>query len=207
MFPNTMQKPFNDNIGVPEAVTGFYGIDTLGKNARIHPAFQIRRGPSFEGRGIHVGDDVVFFGYTMLVLGAPEWYPLANISIGSGVIMNMSAYISGEGGLSIGDYALIGSNSNILTGGHAIHGGDPVIVKNPLTFGPIHIGNSVWVGAGATIIDGVTIGEGAVVGAGSVLTRDVEPYSVYVGNPARFKHYRRGHEPKSFDEKRWWKFW
>ena len=110
---------FNDNIGVPEYVTEFYGIDALGKNARIHPAFQIRRGPTLNGHGIWVGDDVVFFGYTMLVLGDPLGSPDANIAIGSGVIMNMSAYISGEGGLVIGDYALIGSNSNILTGGHA----------------------------------------------------------------------------------------
>jgi acetyltransferase-like isoleucine patch superfamily enzyme len=198
---------FNEHIGVPDIVTEFRGIDTLGRNARIHPSFQIRRGPTLDGRGIHVGDDAVFFGYTMLVLGDPAGCPQANIRIGSGVIMNMSAYISGEGGLVIEDYALIGSNSNILTGGHAIHDGDPIIVKNPLTFGSIHIGKSAWVGAGATLIDGVTIGEGAVVGAGSVVTKDVAPYSVYVGNPARFRHYRRGHEPKSFDEKRWWKFW
>jgi serine acetyltransferase len=202
-----MAANFNDNIGVPEPVSEFYGIDELGSNARIHPAFQIRRGPSHGGRGIFVGDDALFFAYTMLVLGAPEWYPLANIRIGNGVIINMSAYISGEGGLVFEDYALIGANSNIVTGGHGIHDGDPVIVKNPLTYGPVHVGKGAWVGAGATLIDGVTIGEGAVVGAGSVVTRDVAPYSVYVGNPARFRHYRRGHEPKSFDQKRWWKFW
>jgi galactoside O-acetyltransferase len=202
-----MQQPFNDNIGIPEIVTEFYGLDTLGRNSRVHPTFQIRRGPSYGGRGIFVGEEVVFFGYTMLILGSPESLPLANIRIGNGVYINMSAYISGEGGLVFEDYSLIGANSNIVTAGHGIHDGDPLILKNPLTYGPVHVGKGAWIGAGATLIDGVTVGEGAVVGAGSVLTSDVEPYSVYVGSPARFKHYRRGHEPKSFDRKRWWRFW
>jgi acetyltransferase-like isoleucine patch superfamily enzyme len=141
------------------------------------------------------------------VVGVPAGCPNANIRIGNGVVMNISAYISGEGGLVIDDFAGIGSNSNILTGGHVIHEADEVFFNNPLTFGPIHIGKGAWIGAGATVIDGVTIGEGAVLGAGSVANKDIEPYSVYVGNPARFKHYRRGHEPKSFDKNRWWRFW
>ena len=202
-----MQGAFNDDIGIPAVVTEFYGVDTLGSNARIHPAFQIRRGPSFGGRGIFVGNNVVFFGYTMLVLGYPEWFPLANIQIGDGVVINISAYIPGEGGLIFEDNALIGSNSSIVTAGHGLHDGDAEMTKNPLIYGPIRVCKGAWVGSGATLIDGVTIGEGAVVGAGSVVTRDVPPYAVYVGNPARFKHYRRGHEPKSFDQKRWWRFW
>jgi len=50
---------------------------------------------------------------------------------------------------------------------------------------PIRIGNDVWVGGGAIILPGVTVGDGSTVGAGSVVTRDVEPYTVVAGNPAR----------------------
>ena len=48
-----------------------------------------------------------------------------------------------------------------------------------------HIGNDVWVGYGSTILQGVNIGDGAIIAAGSVVTKDVKPYSIYAGNPAR----------------------
>jgi acetyltransferase-like isoleucine patch superfamily enzyme len=50
---------------------------------------------------------------------------------------------------------------------------------------PIKIGNNVWIGFNSIILKGVTIGEGAIVGAGSIVTKDVEPYTVVAGNPAK----------------------
>lgn len=51
--------------------------------------------------------------------------------------------------------------------------------------GPITIGNDVWIGNGVRIMSGITIGDGAIIGAGAVVTRDVPPYTVVGGNPAR----------------------
>lgn len=51
--------------------------------------------------------------------------------------------------------------------------------------GDIHIGSDVWIGAGVTLIDGITIGSGSIVGAGAVVAKDIEPYSIVVGNPAK----------------------
>lgn len=56
--------------------------------------------------------------------------------------------------------------------------------------GIINIGNDVWIGARAIINPGVQIGDGAVIGSGSVVTRDVEPYSIVAGNPAKVINYR-----------------
>lgn len=56
--------------------------------------------------------------------------------------------------------------------------------------GPIRIGHDVWIGAGAQVLSGVTIGDGAIVAAGAIVTRDVAPYAVVAGNPARLIRYR-----------------
>lgn len=58
------------------------------------------------------------------------------------------------------------------------------------TKGPIVISDDVWIGYGATIMSGVTIGQGAVIAAGSIVTKDVEPYSIVGGNPAKLIKYR-----------------
>lgn len=50
---------------------------------------------------------------------------------------------------------------------------------------PIHIGDKVWIGFGSTVLKGVTIGEGAIIGAHTVVTRDIEPWTIVAGNPAR----------------------
>ncbi len=54
-----------------------------------------------------------------------------------------------------------------------------------MTENVVNIGNDVWIGTKAVVLRGVTIGDGAVIGAGAVVTRDVEPYAVVVGIPAR----------------------
>lgn len=56
--------------------------------------------------------------------------------------------------------------------------------------GPVSIGNDVWIGANSTVVSGVSIGTGAVIAAGAVVTKDVPPYAVVAGNPARLLRYR-----------------
>ena len=56
--------------------------------------------------------------------------------------------------------------------------------------GAVRIGNDVWIGQAAQIMSGVRVGDGAIVGAGAIVTRDVPPYAVVAGNPARLIRYR-----------------
>ena len=61
---------------------------------------------------------------------------------------------------------------------------------HPSCKGNIDIGNDVWIGAKSTIMSGVKIGDGAVIGARTMVTKDVPPYSIVVGNPGRIIKYR-----------------
>lgn len=67
------------------------------------------------------------------------------------------------------------------------------------------IGNDVWIGSNVTILNGITIGDGAIIGAGAVVTKDVEPYSIVVGVPAKVIKYRfKKNEIDFLLDFRWW---
>lgn len=83
--------------------------------------------------------------------------------------------------IQTGSDVSIGPEATILTLGH-----DPQSPEFADRGGDVIIGDRVWIAYRAIILPGVTIGEGAIVGAGSVVTKDVEPYSIVGGNPARF---------------------
>lgn len=70
---------------------------------------------------------------------------------------------------------------------------------------PAVIGNDVWIGTGALLLGGITVGDGAVVGAGAVVTKDVAPYAVVAGNPAKELRKRFSEEEIAFlQELNWW---
>ncbi len=70
---------------------------------------------------------------------------------------------------------------------------------------PVHIGNDVWIGSGVFIKNGITIGDGAIVGAHAVVTKDVPPYAIVCGNPARIIRYRFSDDIiKQLLELKWW---
>ena len=71
----------------------------------------------------------------------------------------------------------------------------------------INIGNDVWIGQRAIILDGVTIGDGAIIGAGAIVTKNIPPYAVAVGSPAKVVKYRFSEEIiKDLLNIRWWDF-
>ena len=73
--------------------------------------------------------------------------------------------------------------------------------------GDIVIGNDVWIGTGVTILSGVTIGDGAIIGANALVTKDVEPYTIVGGNPAKPIRKRFDEETIAmFLEIKWWEW-
>lgn len=104
-----------------------------------------------------------------------------NTHLGEGVFINAGCRFQDQGGIYIGDRALIGHNAVIATLNHNM---DPAKRANLLP-APVRIGNDVWLGSNVTVLPGVTIGDGAVVAAGAVVTKDVEPNTVVGGVPAK----------------------
>ena len=140
------------------------------------------------------------------------WYyrRVIGMSIGPDSVLGMGCYFTGDrlheitigqhcfinrifaavtAPLVLGDHVMIGHNVSLYTTDHDPD--DPAFSRRNA---PIIIGDRVWIGSQAMILKGVTIGEGAVVAAGAVVTKDVAPYTIVGGNPARLIRERRTRE-------------
>ncbi|OUQ21240.1 acetyltransferase [Flavonifractor sp. An135] len=104
-----------------------------------------------------------------------------NIHIGKNVFINMGCKFQDQGGIYLGDGALIGHNVVLATLNHAKSPKD----RSSMLPAPIRIGKHVWIGSNATVLPGVTIGDGAIVAAGAVVTHDVPENTIVGGVPAR----------------------
>ncbi|MBQ8967436.1 DapH/DapD/GlmU-related protein [Ruminococcus sp.] len=105
-----------------------------------------------------------------------------NIHLGKGVFINSGCKFQDQGGIYIGDGALIGHNTVLATLDHGLLPEE----RHDLIPRPIHIGANVWIGSNSTILSGVTIGDNAVVAAGAVVTKDVPANTIVGGVPAKF---------------------
>ncbi len=104
-----------------------------------------------------------------------------NITIGKNVFINSGCRFQDQGGITIGDGALIGHNVVLATLNHDFSPKK----RSTLHPAPIMIGKNVWIGANATVVPGVTIGNGAIIAAGAVVTKNVPENVVAGGVPAK----------------------
>ena len=104
-----------------------------------------------------------------------------NITLGQHVFINSGCRFQDQGGITIGDGALIGHNVVLATLNHGLKPEE----RHDLFPAPIHIGKNVWLGANVTVLGGVTVGDNVVIAAGAVVTRDVPANTVAAGVPAR----------------------
>lgn len=104
-----------------------------------------------------------------------------NIVIGRNVFINSGCRFQDQGGIIIGDGALIGHNAVLATLNHGIEPNK----RQDIYPAPIKIGKNVWIGANATILPGVSIGDNAVIAAGAVVAKDVPENTVFGGVPAK----------------------
>lgn len=135
---------------------------------------------------------------------------ISNIIQNCGKEINIERFAKISKNISIGDYSGIGKKCSVAPyttiGKHVMMGPEvimysrnhnigrtdiPMCEQGFKDFEPISIGNDVWIGRRVIILPGVNIGEGSVIGAAAVVAKDIPPYSIAVGNPAKVIRNRK----------------
>ena len=163
-------------LGCVEFGAKIRGNVTLGKCVYIASGTELiaRRNEEIE-----IGDH-------SFILGGSILHPYnGKIVIGKNVGINHYCIIYGMGGVIIGDNVMMATSCIISASNHNFERTDIPMIQQGVTCRGIKIGNDVWLGARAVVLDGVEIGEGSVIGAGSVVSKSIPAYSVAVGVPAQ----------------------
>ena len=134
----------------------------------------------FHPENIEIGDNVYIGHYTIL-----KGYYKNLMIIGDHTWIGQHCFLHSAGELIIGKAVGIGPGVIILTSQHEALDTTLPVYLTPIKFGKVIIEYGCDIGAGAIILPGVKIGEGAIIGAGSVVTKDVPPYEIWAGVPAR----------------------
>ncbi len=136
-------------------------------------------------RGIAIGRRVSILKGARLEAFDVQKGQAPRLSIGDGTSIQMYFHCGAAERVSIGENVLIAGRVYVSDHDHAFD--DPAVppIKAPLRTAPVVIEREAWIGEGAVILKGVTIGQRAVIGANAVVTKDVPPWSVAVGVPAK----------------------
>jgi len=130
-------------------------------------------------RGIRIGDGVFVGRNTILSCKNGD------IELGDGANLGFNCEIFSASRVALGRNVLVAAYSYVIGGDHDFSDPSKPVLEQRRTSAGVTIGDGVWMGAGAKILDGVTLGDGAVIGAGAVVRDDVPAAAIAVGIPAR----------------------
>lgn len=171
------------------------GVAAIENNVRLRFADHIRLGRGVyldQGTYLHACPQGIDLGAGTIVMHGAVLHvynfrdiPHSGIKIGRDSLVGEYSVIRGQGGVTIGDRVYTSPFTQIIAVNHVFDDPSRPFVDQGITAEGIVIEDDVWLGAGAVITDGVRVGKGAVVAAGAVVTKDVPPYAVVGGVPAR----------------------
>lgn len=159
----------------------FADLIRLGRGAYLDHGVYIHACPA----GVQIGPETFVMKNAILHVYNFRNLPHAGIRIGARSLVGESCILRGQGGITIGDDVYLATLVQMLAVNHVYHDTTRPISHQGITAQGIVVEDGVWIGAGAIILDGVRIGRNSVVGAGAVVTRDVPPYALVAGNPAK----------------------
>lgn len=172
------------------------GLIFLGKRSKISFRNKISMGKTItigdnveinglSKHGIKIGDNVSILKNTIIECTGVIRHLGESLVIGNNVGIAQNCFIQVRGKVDIGNNVIFGPNVSIFSENHIFKNPDlPVNAQGESRKG-VKIGNGVWVGTRAVILDGVTVGENSIIAAGSIVNKDVMPYSIIGGVPAR----------------------
>ena len=173
------------------------GLTLIGPSVKIISGHKLSVGKNFvvergaeinciSTKGIQFGDKVTIGSYAIIrpsnVYGGPVG---VGLKIGNNSNIGPYSYIGCSGYIEIGNNVMMAPRVSLFAENHNFESIDFPMKDQGVTTAPIIIEDDCWIAANSIILAGVRIGKGSVIAAGSVVTKDVKPYSVMVGNPAK----------------------
>ncbi|GAB3656154.1 hypothetical protein GCM10028791_27780 [Echinicola sediminis] len=180
------------------------GMLLVGKRAKIFNKSYIVAGKNciFEDgceinglskQGIHLGENVTIGRYAMIRPTNNYGGPLGEgLKVGDNSSIGHLSYIGCSGYIEIGNNVMMSPRVSIYSENHNFEHTDLPMKDQGVTRSFVRIEDDCWIASNSIILAGVTIGKGAVIAAGSVVTKDVAPYSIVGGNPAKLIKFRDG---------------
>lgn len=180
--------------------TVYAGIGKIGRGVILGKHIEL-----ISRRSVSLSDGVVIGNFCRILAGKGRIelgekcyiHPFSTLRAQNGYIrmgkecsLNPYSIIHGEGGVVLGDYVRIGSHVNFVSSSHVFDDIEVPIHLQGATSKGIVVEDDVWIGGGSTILDGVRVGRGSIIGAGSVVNKDVLPYSIVGGVPAKLIRIR-----------------
>jgi len=161
---------------------------SIGKSVQIGDNVEIN---ALSKNGVQIGDNVSILKNTIIECTGVLRKLGDGLIIGNNVGIAQNCFIQVRGQVNIGNNIIFGPGVSIYSENHKFSDLDKYINEQGETRQGVKIEDGVWIGSSATILDGVTLGNNSIVAAGSIVNKDVPPYTIVGGIPAKIIKYRK----------------
>jgi acetyltransferase-like isoleucine patch superfamily enzyme len=183
--PGTISFKDGVFVGHDAMISCFDGQITLQSGSELHRYADLRCTNST----LDIGEKAIVCPFSIIKTNKGA------IRIGKRVWISQNCMVDGPR-IDIGDDCILAPYVHIIAANHRFDDADKPIHEQGIDSKPVRIGNDCWIGSKSIVLGGVVIGDGSVIGAGAVVTKDIPPYSIAVGVPAKVVG-RRKNSPKN----------